>query len=398
MTVPRYLLPVITVAQLLSTSLWFAVNGVMPDLQRGLGFDDSAIGWLTSSIQFGFIIGTLCFSVLMIADRFSMRWVFLTCAILGAGFNLAAIALPALPVGSRSVALMTLRFATGFCLAGIYPVGMKLASSWYDKGLGAALGFLVGALVVGTALPHLLRALGANWVWQNVIVVTSALAVTGGLLIAWLAPDGPHLVRGARVSPMALQVIVRDPKVRASAFGYFGHMWELYAFIVLTPVMISAYLNTSVSRAVSMLSFFVIAAGGVGCVLGGLVARRYGSARVAAVLLACSGACALLSPWMQNAPWWLFACWLLFWGTTVSSDSPQFSTLTAQNAPRDVVGSVLTFVNCLGFMITIVSIQLLTELSLKYTPWPVLPFLAIGPVLGLLAMRPLLRATARNSA
>ncbi len=398
MSAPRYLLPVITVAQLLSTSLWFAVNGVMPDLQRGLGFDDSAIGWLTSSIQFGFILGTLCFSVLMIADRFSMRWVFLVCAVLGSGFNLATVTLPALPMDVRSVALVTLRFATGFCLAGIYPVGMKLASSWYDRGLGAALGFLVGALVVGTALPHLLRALGTNWAWQNVIEVTSGLAVAGGLLVAWLAPDGPHLVRNARVSPKALLVIVRDPKVRASAFGYFGHMWELYAFIVLTPVMISAYLNTSVSRAVSMLSFYVIAAGGVGCVLGGLVARRFGSAQVAAVLLACSGTCALLAPWMHNAPWWLFALWLLFWGTTVAADSPQFSTLTAQNAPREVVGSVLTFVNCLGFSITIVSIQLLTELSLMYTPWPVLPLLAIGPVLGLLAMRPLLRPAVRISA
>ncbi len=394
MNPPRYLLPVITLAQLLSTSLWFAVNGVMPDLQRGLGFSDSAIGWLTSSIQLGFIAGTLCFSVLMISDRFSMRWVFLVCALLGAGFNLAAIVLPSLPVESRGAALIALRFATGFCLAGIYPVGMKLASSWYQKGLGAALGFLVGALVVGTALPHLLRALGASWAWQNVMIVTSALAVAGGLLVAWLAPDGPHLLRGARISPKALLVIVRDPKVRASAFGYFGHMWELYAFFVLTPVMIAAYLNTSVSRAVSLLSFYVIAVGGVGCVLGGLVARRYGSARVAAFLLACSGLCALLSPWMRDAPWWLFAIWLLVWGTTVSADSPQFSTLTAQNAPREVVGSVLTFVNCLGFMITVISIQLMTELSLKYSPWPVLPLLAIGPALGVLAMWPLLKSRA----
>jgi MFS transporter, DHA1 family, inner membrane transport protein len=167
-------------------------------------------------------------------------------------------------------------------------------------------------------------------------------------------------------------------------------MWELYAFIVLTPIMISAYLNTGVSRAVSMLSFFVIAAGGLGCVLGGLIARKIGSAKVAAMLLAASAACALLSPWMQHAPWWIFAAWLLFWGTTVSADSPQFSTLTAQNAPRDVVGSVLTFVNCIGFSISIVSIQWLTELSLKYSPWPVLPILALGPILGLLAMRPLL--------
>jgi MFS transporter, DHA1 family, inner membrane transport protein len=405
---PFYLLPVITLAQLLSTSLWFAVNGVLPDLQRSLGLADSALGWLTSAIQFGFIVGTLCFSVLMIADRFSMRWIFFLCAILGAGFNAAAVLLSsATIVGAPQAALATvqvqgqpdaslltlmcLRFATGFCLAGIYPIGMKIASSWYNKGLGAALGFLVGALVVGTAMPHLLRALGATWPWQDVMLITSGLAVLGGVLVLFFAPDGPHLVRGVRVSPKALAVIVRDPKVRASAFGYFGHMWELYAFLVLAPVIIAAYLNTGVSRAVSLLSFIVIAAGGLGCVLGGLVARKMGSAKVAASFLAISCCCALLSPWMAQAPWWLFAIWLLCWGTAVSADSPQFSTLTAQNSPRDIVGSVLTFVNCIGFSISIVSIQWLTNLSIKYSPWPVLPILAIGPILGLLAMRPLLR-------
>jgi MFS transporter, DHA1 family, inner membrane transport protein len=404
---PFHLLPVITLAQLLSTSLWFAVNGVLPDLQRSLGLAESALAWLTSAIQFGFIVGTLCFSLLMIADRFSMRWVFFLCALLGAGFNGAAVLLPGIalagvPLSTSSInaahdnsgtafsVLLILRFATGFCLAGIYPIGMKLASSWYNKGLGAALGFLVGALVVGTALPHLLRGLGANWPWQEVMIVTSGLAILGGVMVLLFAPDGPFLARGARVSPKALAVIIRDPKVRASAFGYFGHMWELYAFLVLTPVVIAAYLNTGISRAVSALSFIVIAAGGLGCVLGGFAARRIGSAKVAALLLASSGLCALLSPWMLQTPWWLFSAWLLFWGTTVSADSPQFSTLTAQNAPRDVVGSVLTFVNCIGFSISILSIQWLTELSLKFSPWPVLPILAVGPILGLLAMRPLL--------
>jgi MFS transporter, DHA1 family, inner membrane transport protein len=386
---PLYLLPVITLAQLLGTSLWFAVNGVLPDLQRSLGLTDSALSWLTSAVQFGFIVGTLCFSVLMIADRFSMRRIFFLCSILGAGFNAGAVLLKGNGEATLNV-LLLLRFATGFCLAGIYPIGMKLASSWYNKGLGAALGFLVGALVVGTALPHLLRALGATWPWPEVMLITSGLALFGGALVLCFAPDGPYLARGARVSPKALVVIIRDPKVRASAFGYFGHMWELYAFLVLTPVMIAAYLNTGVSRAVSLLSFIVIAAGGVGCVVGGLVARRIGSAKVAALLLAASGLCALLSPWMPQAPWWLFALWLVFWGITVSADSPQFSTLTALNSPRDAVGSVLTFVNCIGFSISIVSIQWLTELSLKYSPWPVLPILAVGPILGLIAMRPLL--------
>ena len=396
-SVPLHLLPIITLAQLLSTSLWFAANAVLPDLQRSFGFADSSLAWLTSAIQLGFIVGTLCFAVLMIADRFSMRWVFFVCATAGAGLNAAAVCLP-LPVASglqssadpALLMLIALRFAVGFCLAGVYPIGMKLASSWYTKGLGVALGFLVGALVVGTALPHLLRALGASWPWQEVMLATSVLALAGGLLVLMLAPDGPYLARSARVSPKALWVIVADPKVRASAFGYFGHMWELYAFIVLAPMMIAAYLNTGVSRAVSLLSFVVIAAGGLGCVLGGLAARRLGSAKVAGLCLAASGLCAFASPWMKEAPWWLFAGWLLVWGTTVSADSPQFSTLTAQNSPRDVVGSVLTFVNSIGFSISIVSIHWLSALSFKFSPWPVLPILAVGPILGLWAMRSLL--------
>lgn len=388
---PRHLLPVITLAQLFCASLWFAVNGVLGGVQRQFGLADSALGWLTSAVQLGFIAGTLVFAVLMIADRFAMRRVFMLCALLGAAFNLAAVPLAELQSSPTQVALLVgLRFATGFCLAGIYPVGMKLAASWYRSGLGAALGFLVGALVIGTALPHLLRALGANWAWQQVMMTTSALSIVGGLMVMALAPDGPFVSRGAPISPRALAVIVRDPKVRASAFGYFGHMWELYAVIVLTPVIIAAWLHSSVSPAVSLLSFVVIAAGGVGCIAGGLMARRWGSARVAAGFLAASGVCALAAPLMSQAPWWLFALWLLTWGTSVSADSPQFSTLTAQNSPTEVVGSVLTFVNCIGFSITIVSIQWLTTLSMAHTPWPVLPLLAAGPVLGLWAMRPLL--------
>ena len=388
---PAHILPTITLAQLLATSLWFAVNGVLPDMQRSLDLDAAALGWLTSSVQFGFIVGTLCFAGLMIADRFSMRKIFLLCAVLGALANVAVLWVPA--DASNKGWLILLRFTTGLCLAGIYPIGMKIASSWFDKGLGAALGFLVGALVVGTGLPHLLRALGAAWSWQQVIVATSILAVAGGLLIAAWVPDGPYAAngRGAPIDPRALAVIFRDRKLRASVLGYFGHMWELYAFFALTPMIIATYLHSSISRAVSLLSFIVIAAGGLGCVLGGQVARRVGSAPVAAVLLATSGTCALLAPTLLQAPWWLFALWLLLWGFTVSSDSPQFSALTASNAPRELVGSVLTLVNCIGFSITIVSVQWLSSLSLSGSLWYSLPLLAIGPALGLIAMRPLLQ-------
>lgn len=384
--VPRRILPAIVVSQFAGTSVWFAANAVMGDLQRQLGLPTAALGWLSSAVQAGFIAGTLVFALLMIADRISPRWVFLGCALLAALAN-AAVALPGAGIGL----LVGSRFATGFFLAGIYPVGMKIASGWYQRGLGGALGFMVGALVLGTAMPHALRAIGASWPWREVVLWLSVFAVVGGFVMLALVPDGPHLARGARVKVRGLAVIWRDPRVRASAFGYFGHMWELYAMLVAVPAIISTYLHTGPTPGVSAMSATVIAMGAFGCVVGGLLALRLGGAPVAATQLAISALCCLASPWMFGAPWWLFAGWLLVWGTTVAGDSPQFSALTAANSPRDVVGSVLTFVNSIGFAISIVTIELSVWAASRYG-WPaVLPWLAIGPALGLWSMRPLLQ-------
>ena len=383
--VPRRILPTIVLSQLAGTSLWFAINAVMPDLQRDWQLPAAAVGSLTSAVQFGFISGTLAFAALTIADRFSPRQVFLLCALAGAACNAAGALLD-----RQYAALLALRFATGFFLAGIYPVGMKIAAGWYTRGLGAALGLLVGALVLGTAAPHGLRALGAHWPWQSVMWAVSVIAATGGVLMYMLVPDSPSMPRAAHIKPQALAVIWTDRKVRASAFGYFGHQWELYTFWVLVPAILAGRLH---GTAVSAASFAVIGAGFLGCAVGGLLARRFGSARVAAVQLATSGLCCVLAPLLLDAPLPLYAAWLLVWGITVVGDSPQFSTLTALNSPRDAVGSVLTFYNCIGFAVTIVSIELFTR-ALQH--WPlavVLPWLAIGPALGLRALSPLLGRT-----
>jgi predicted MFS family arabinose efflux permease len=379
---PRRVLPVIVLAQFAGTSLWFAVNAVMPDLQRDWQLPASAVGHLTSAVQLGFIVGTLVFALLTIADRHSPRLVFLLCALAGALCNGAGAALH-----GQLDALLALRFATGFFLAGIYPVGMKIAASWYTRGLGAALGLLVGALVLGTAAPHGLRALGAAWPWQTVMLAVSAFAAAGGVLLWAMVPDSPHLPRAARIRPQALAVIWSDRAVRASAFGYFGHMWELYTFWVLVPAILATRLAAG---DVPAAAFAVIALGFVGCAVGGLAVRRWGSARVAALQLGVSGLCCALAPLLLTAPLPVFALWLAIWGVTVVGDSPQFSTLTAQNAPRDAVGSVLTFVNCIGFAISIASIQLFVTLMQTLPLWVLLPWLAIGPGIGLLMLRPLL--------
>lgn len=381
-SVPKRILPAIVLSQLAGTSLWFAVNAVMPDLQRDWQLPAAAVGSLTSAVQAGFIGGTLVFALLTVADRFSPRQVFLLCALAGAACNAAAALLD-----RQYDALLLLRFATGFFLAGIYPVGMKIAAGWYTRGLGAALGLLVGALVLGTAAPHGLRALGAQWPWQAVLWTVSTIAAAGGVLMYALVPDSPSMPRAARIRPQALAAVWTDRRLRASAFGYFGHMWELYAFWVLVPLVVATRLPAA---QVAAASFAVIGAGFFGCAIGGALARRFGSARVAAVQLASSGMCCVLAPLLLDAPLSLFALWLFAWGITVVGDSPQFSTLTALNAPRDAVGSVLTFVNCIGFAISIVSIELFSRLAAHWPLAVLLPWLAIGPALGLRALAPLL--------
>lgn len=380
--IPRRILPAIALSQFAGTSLWFAINAVMADLQRESGLPDSAVGWLTASVQLGFIAGTLGFALWTIADRYSPRLVFLACSLAGAVCAALCAALPP-SLGS----LVVLRFLTGVFLAGIYPVGMKIAAGWFAQGLGLALGVLVGALVFGTALPFGLRAFGAHWPWQGVMWAVAAIAAIGGVVMALWVPDGPHLTAPAKFSPRALLVIVQDPKVRASAFGYFGHMWELYAFFVLLPLM--AALRWASSPAAWWV-FGAIAVGGLSCIAGGLAARRFGSERVAALQLACSGSCALLSPWFLDAPLWAWAVWIIVWGATVSGDSPQFSALTARNAPRAQVGSVLTLVNCVGFSISIATITGFVFMATRLPLAQVLPWLALGPALGLWCMRPLL--------
>ena len=382
--VPRHILPVLVLAQFAGTSLWFAVNAVMPDLQRELGWPASAVGPLTSSLQFGFIVGTLVFALLAIADRFAPRRVFLFCALAGAACTVGAWAMV-----THYEALLAWRFLTGVFLAGIYPVGMKIAAQWYSRGLGAALGLLIGALVLGSASAHALRALSGALPWPTLMLGVAALAAAGGLLLFIGTSDPPHAQ--ARVTTLqwrALGTVWTDGRVRASVLGYFGHMWELYTMWVMVPLVLATRLQ---GTTLSWAAFWVLGAGVIGCAGGGWVAQRWGSARVAAAQLATSGLCCLATPFLIDAaaPW--FYAWLVLWGITVSGDSPQFSTLTARNAPPQAVGSVLTLTNSLGFALSIVSILLFVSLAQTVSLGALLPWLAIGPALGLWAMARLVR-------
>ena len=382
-----WILPVIIFSQFAGASLWFASNAVLGDLQSQWGLGDASLSYMTSSVQFGFIVGTLLFAFFTIADRYSPRMVYFACSLLGALANLGLYLL-----ADGLLALLIFRFITGFFTAGIYPVGMKIAAGWYKKGLGRALGWLVGALVVGTAFPHLIKSLNRSLPWETVILSISVISAAGGCLMMLLVPDGPNLVKGTKFNRKALGIIFRSQDLRSASFGYFGHMWELYTVWAFIPLLLGHYAQTTHQTLnVSWWSFITIAAGCLGCIVGGLMSKKVGSATVAFFQLLSSGICCLLSPLMFHAPPAVFLGFLIFWGIVVVGDSPQFSALTAQTAPPELVGSALTIVTSIGFFITIISIQFTNFLVGWLNIQIVLLFLVSGPIVGLFYLWPLFK-------
>lgn len=380
----QLILFIIVFSQFLCTSLWFASNGIMTDLIVDFNLQSTALGFVTSSVQLGFIVGTLVFAITSIVDRLSPSKLFFICAVLGALFNVGMIV-----PHQNLLSLLTLRFLTGFCLAGIYPVGMKIAADYFEKGLGRSLGFLVGALVLGTALPHILKDFFNAYPWELVVITTSLFAFIGGLCILLFVSDGPFRSPGASFQISQVLVSFKNATFKKAALGYFSHMWELYAFWAFVPFILNLY-NQAFPEAliaVPLWSFVIIATGSLGCIVAGQLTPVFAIQTIARFSLFLSGMCCLLFPWIlqQTSPFVLLS-FMCVWGFFVIADSPMFSSLVALHALPSNKGTALTIVNCIGFSISIISIQALTYLTDMYSTPYVFYFLAIGPLLGLVAL------------
>ena len=374
----------IVIAQMFGTSLWFSTNGVLKQIEGIWSLSVSDLGNLTNSVQFGFIIGTLLFTITGFADKFKPSRIVMLCCFLGATFN-AFIIFGEIPFSF----VIFSRLVVGIALAGIYPIGMKLIISWDPQKAPNTLGLLVGMLVLGSSLPYLIRALGISFDWQYTVILTSGLCYIAGITI-YLIGDGPHLITNKKSSFRLLDQfseLLKNKNYLASAVGYFGHMWELYAFWTCVPILISISISQHQIHdqefLVSLLSFLIIGLGFVSCVLGGILAKSLNSSRIASLSLAFSLSICVIYPLAGNLYFFIDLGLLMVWGFFVISDSPQFSAISARVCPQHLVGTALTTQNCIGFSISMITIFLTTSFyeSLGlYFVWILLP----GPVLGLI--------------
>ena len=374
-------LALIALGELLGMSLWFSASAVAPALKAEWRLGPSAAGWLTLAVQVGFVAGTLASALLNLPDVLATRRLFAVSAFLAAAANAS------LAVFARGPGLaVPLRFLTGFFLAGVYPPGMKIMASWFRRGRGMALGVLVGALTVGKAFPYLVNAVGGSS-WRADVLAVSVLAVVGGVAVLFVG-DGPFAAPAARFDAAQIGKVFRNRGVRLADFGYFGHMWEIYAMWTWIPVFLRASfaLQGAPARLAEAAAFLVIGSGAVGCVAGGLLADRVGRTAVTSWAMAISGACCLLVGSLFGASPGILLAFCAVWGAAVVADSAQFSACVTELSDPAYMGTALTIQTCVGFLLTTASIELVGLLQGTVGWTRAFAVLAPGPALGVVAM------------
>jgi MFS family permease len=381
-------LALLALAELLGMSLWFAGTAVAPMLQVRWSLDATEVGWLTAIVQLGFVVGTAVAAILNLADLVPSRYYVAMSATLGAAANALLLVR-----GGYTLALIS-RFFSGFFLAGVYPPAMKMAATWFRSRRGLAIGVIVGALTVGKALPFLVKAFS----WRDasmVIGMSSAFALTGAVIIATTYRDGPYPFSPRPFSWALVRSVAGVHRWRLATGSYLGHMFELYSFWTWIPAFLAAS-AAATRRApnesiMALTAFVVIAFGAAGCVWGGVAADRRGRERVITIALAASGSCALLAGVFFGLDLRVTAAMTAVWSFFVIADSAQFSALVTESVPAHAVGTALTMQTCLGFLLTLISIQLVPPVVAR-TGWGwAFAMLALGPALGIMAIGRLAR-------
>jgi len=384
-------LALLALTELLGMSVWFSASAVVPALAAEWRLGGGAPSWLTIAVQLGFVVGALGSAVLNLADRVPARLLF-SLSSLSAGA--ATLLIPMAGVGIAGA--LALRFLTGLFLAGVYPLGMKIMATWTREDRGFGIGLLVGALTVGSAAPHLLKAAGGIGDWRPVLILSGALAMFGGVIAAAFVREGPYRTPAPKFEWRYAGSIRRDKGIRLANMGYFGHMWELYAAWTWVPIfLVASFRATGASeRWAALAGFAFVAVGGAGCLVAGRLADRWGRTVISASAMALSGTCCLLAGFLFGASPGILVAVSLVWGFAVVADSAQFSAGVSELAPPDRIGTVLTLQTSLGFLLTLVTIRLVPALERLVTWRYAFVVLALGPALGIWAMLRLRRLPA----
>ena len=374
-------------AQVSALGLWFVSSAILPDMLREVEFSQSRQAALASSVSLGFVLGAMVSAILGLPDRFDPRKLFSICAIISSLSGLGLLVVE--PGGNLSIAM---RFLTGIMLAGVYPVGMKLAIGWGQKDRGLLVGLLVGALTLGSASPHLVAYLGqADWRLTIQIISLLTLVSAGLILFSGL---GPFHAKALSFQSRAIFEAWTNKRVRYAYLGYFGHMWELYAmwaWIGLAAfVSYKATMSDLEALSLSKLTaFLVVAVGGLFCVIGGYFADKIGKAKVAIIAMWVSGLSAIATALSFSGPPWLTFFIMMIWGASIVPDSPQFSALVADGSRPQIAGSLMTFQTAIGFLLTFFTVQMIPYLTAAIGwPWT-LSIMALGPLFGIYFMRKL---------
>ena len=379
----------LAIAELLGMSVWFSASAVVPALTREWALDDAGRAWLTMSVQIGFVAGALGSALLNLADRIPSPRLFTASALL------AASATAAIPFFAHGLALaLPFRFLTGVFLAGVYPVGMKIAATWTREDRGLAIGLLVGALTVGSASPHLVNALGGVSAWRPVLWIAAGMAVVGALIAAFFLGEGPFRTASPPFDWRYAGRIATDRPLLLANLGYLGHMWELYAMWTWFPAFLVASFGRRGVDAhwAAAAAFVAIAAGGIGSFAAGHAADRLGRTRLCISAMTISGACAVGAGFLFGGPPWAVTLLGVVWGVSVIADSAQFSASISELCKPQYTGTALTLQTSIGFLLTLVTIRLIPPLE-RLVGWEwAFSSLAIGPALGIWAMDALRRS------